>query len=295
MNTAVDKKLESDTFKDILGEVLGMDKVEYATILDELWNAYNTYYKSEQVDLDLIPQLIIGKKGADGKELTPEFNKQFAGYLKIIANPDNTTGIKTLVDFNRAREEYRQTMLYYGLNDLATNENIDKFIEGNVSPIEAQTRMEAAFSAVESADSILRSQLGDLNLTGKELARGLLLGKEGAIALENRIKTANVMAGEVQAGIRSQLGAGDLARQGVSRNQAAQGLSRTKEQLSGYEQEAKRQGQDASSIQSELEKENVLGMASQRRKKLQQSGVARFSGTSGTMQGSLKKNSARSN
>jgi hypothetical protein len=178
MNTAVDKKLESDTFKDILGEVLGMDKVEYATILDELWNAYNTYYKSEQVDLDLIPQLIIGKKGADGKELTPEFNKQFAGYLKIIANPDNTTGIKTLVDFNRAREEYRQTMLYYGLNDLATNENIDKFIEGNVSPIEAQTRMEAAFSAVESADSILRSQLGDLNLTGKELARGLLLGKD---------------------------------------------------------------------------------------------------------------------
>jgi hypothetical protein len=291
----VEKVFESDTFKDILASLLGIDLRDQAQLLDELWNAYDKFYKNEQVDPALIPNLIVGKKGDDGRELTPLFNKEFGAYLQIRANPDNKTGITSLGDFIAARRSYQDVMNYYGLGELATNENIDKFIEGNVSVIEAQNRMEKAYESIESADSILRSQLGNLNLTKSELARALLLGKDGAIELENRIKTANVMAGEVEAGLRSTLGAGELARQGVSRSQAAQGLAQTKGQLAGYQQEAIRQGQDAGSIQSELEKENVLGLASQRRKKLQQSGVARFSGTSGTMQTSLKKNSARTN
>jgi hypothetical protein len=292
---AMDKRFEADTFRDVLASILGFDVNEYRSVLDELWNAYDTYYKNEQVDPALLPDLIVGKKGANGQDLTPLFNKEFAAYLKIKNDPNDTTGITSLGDFVGARNQYRSVFQQYGIKDLATNENIDKFLEGQVSPLEAQARMASAFQAVEGADSILRSQLGELNLTGKELARALLLGKDGAIELENRLKTANVMAGEVEAGIKSQLGAGELARQNVTRNEAARGLARTKEQLSGYEQEAKRQGQDVTSVQTELEKENVLGMASQRRKKLQQSGVARFSGTSGIMQGSLKKNSARSN
>jgi hypothetical protein len=286
---------DSVTFKETLAAYLGFKSGEYDAILDELWNAYDKYYKTANIDPGLVPQLIVGKKGDGGAELTPLFNKEFAGYLKLVANPNNTTGIKTLAEYNNARRTYRETFQWYNLKELATNENIDKFLENNVSAVEAQARMQAAYDAIQGADDILKSQLGSLNLKDKELARALLLGEDGRVELENKLKTANIMAGQVEAGLTSQLGAQQLAKQGVTRTQAAQGLARTKEQLAGYQQEATRQGQDASSVQSELEKENVLGLASQRRKKLQQSGIARFSGTSGTMQGSLKKNSARTN
>lgn len=288
-----DGKFAATTFKEVLGTYLGFLGGEYDDILDELWNAYDTYYKNEQVSPELIPQLIVGKKGDDGKELTPLFNKEFAGYLKLVSNPNNTTGIRTLAEYNNARKTYRETFQWYNLKELATNENIDKFLEGNVSAVEAQARMQAAYDAIQGADDVLRSQLGSLNLKDQDLAKALLLGEDGRVELENKIKTASVMAGEVEAGIRSQIGAGQLAKQGIGRAEAARGLAQTKMQLPGYQQEAKRMNQDVTTLQKELEQENVLGLASQRRKRIQQSGVARFSGTSGTMQTSLKTNSAR--
>jgi len=135
--------------------------------------------------------------------------------------------------------------------------------------------------------------LGELVASFPEY-EALLLGKEGAIELQDRIKTSNIKAAEQQTGMESVLGAQSLARQGVTRSEAARGLAQTKSQLSGYKAEAAAQGQDATTIQKELEGENLLGMASQRRRKLQQGAVARFSGTSGTTQGSLTRSNSGS-
>ncbi len=276
----------STVFKDTLNLLLGgmVDK----GVLNELWDAYYGKYIDSDVSIDLIPDLLVGS------DATPKFNTEFAGYLKIKSNPNDVTGITTLADFVNARQSYKDTFASYGLSELATNENIDKFLEGNVSVVEAQARMASAYQAIQNADMTLKKQMGDLGLSDKDLAKALLTGKQGAVELEDRIKTANVRAAEVDAGIKSILGAQELARQGVSRSEAAQGLSVTKLQLPGYEAEAQRQGQDAKTIQSELEKENILGLASQRRKKLQQTAGSRFSGTSGTMQSSLGKSAAGS-
>jgi hypothetical protein len=274
-------KTNQTEFKDTLNLLLGgmVDQ----QVLSELWSNYYNKYIDTNVSLDLVPDLLVGSKD------TPLFNKEYAGYLKIKSNPDDVTGITTLADFMNARQSYKDIFSSYGLSELATNDNVDKFLENNVSVIEAQSRMSIAYQAIQNADLTLKQQLGDLGLSDKDLAKALLTGKEGAVQLEDKIKTANVRAAEVDAGIKSLLGAQELARQGISRSEAAQGLSITKMQLPGYAAEATRQGQDATTIQSELEKENVLGLASQRRKKLQQSGKSTFSGTSGTMQTSLNK------
>jgi hypothetical protein len=225
--------------------------------------------------------MIIGRS-VGGKELTPLFNKQFASYLTIVSNKENKTGITSLLDYIEERNAFKNVMTAYGVGDLATNENINKFFEGNVSVLEAQTRMEAAFQAIQGADSILRQQLGDLNLSGRDLARALILGKEGANELTSKIKTANIRAAEVESGIASALGAGELAMRGVTRDEALRGLSTTRTQIPGYQAEAVRQGITTQDLQKELESENILGMASQRRRRIQQGAASRFQGTSGT-------------
>lgn len=280
------KSYDKDTFKQILGVLLGFQESEYSGILDEIWNAYNTKYKTQAVDLDLIPELIAGS--AD----TPLFNKEFQAYLDIRKNKDNVTGITSLKDFIDARKSYKELMNYYGLKGMATNESVDKFISGNVSVVEAQARMQTAYDAVMTADPILKSQLGSLNLSDQDLVKALLLGPDGRQELENKIKTANISAAEVEAGIKSSIGARELALQGITREQARAGLSTVKQSVGGYTSAAQRALQDASGIQKELEQEQLLGLKSKRRAKLGVREQGLMSGQSGMGQTSLMKQSS---
>ena len=274
-----------ETFKSLVAQYLFMDtgNTQDSAILNEFWKAYDSEYKNLPVAIGDIPDLLVSTNKA------PTFNAKYKTYIDLRKNPNNATGITSLAEFNQARKEYKNLLSYYNLKDMANDETVDQFLSNNVSLAEASARMQAAYDAIKTADTFLKEQLGQYNLQDKDIAKALLLGKEGAIELQDKIKTANVLAAQSQVGLTSQLGAQELARQGVTRSQAAQGLAATKSQLAGYQAEATRQGQDATTIQSELEKENILGLASQRRKKLQQSGASTFSGRSGTMQTSLNK------
>jgi hypothetical protein len=273
------------TFTSLVAQYLFMDSnsVEDMAILNEFWNAYDSEYKNLPVAIDDIPDLLVSTNKA------PTFNAKYKTYIDLRKNPNNATGITSLAEFNQARKEYKNLLSFYNLKDMANDQTVDQFLSNNVSLAEAGARMQAAYDAIKTADTFLKEQLGQYNLSDQDVAKALLLGKEGAIELQDKINTANILAAQSQVGLTSQLGAQELARQGVTRSQAAQGLAATKGQLAGYQAEATRQGQDATTIQSELEKENVLGLASQRRKKLQQSGASTFSGKSGTMQTSLNK------
>jgi hypothetical protein len=273
-------------FVSILMQLVGITST---AIAEEIWSAYfNSEYYGTEVDASLIPDLLVGT----GK--TPLFDAEFGAFLKIKKDPNNVTGITTLAEFMNARKEYKSLFAFYGLADLATNANADRLIEGNVSILEAQSRMNVAYDAINNADSILRSQLGSLNLSGSDLARALLLGKEAAGQLQDKIRTANILAAQVEADFTSLVGAEELARQGVSREQARQGLSITKLQTPGYTSEAQKQGISTGDLQKELEQENIQGLASARRRRIQQGAVARFSGQSGAVTQSLSKRTAGS-
>lgn len=272
-----------------IGVLMQLVGITSTAIAEELWSAYfNSEYYGTDIDPSIIPDLLVGT----GK--TPLFDAEFGAFLKIKKDPNNVTGITTLAEFMNARKEYKSLFAFYGLADLATNANADRLIENNVSILEAQSRMNVAYDAINNADSVLRSQLGSLNLSGSDLARALLLGKEAAGQLQDRIRTANILAAQVEADFQSIIGAEELARQGITREQARQGLSITKMQTPGYTAEAQRQGITTGDLQKELEQENIQGLASARRRRIQQGAIARFSGQSGAITQSLSKRTAGS-
>jgi hypothetical protein len=277
--------LNEETFKSLVAQYLFMDtsNADDIAVLQEFWSAYDTEYKNLPVGIDEIPDLVVATNKA------PTFSEKYKTYIELRKNPNNATGITNIAQFNQARKEYKNLLSFYNLKDIANDSTVDKFLSSNISISEATARLDAAYTAIKTADIFLKEQLGQYNLSDQDLAKALLMGKEGAIELQDKINTANVLAAQSQVGLNSVLGAQELARQGINRAEATRGLATTKAQLPGYEAEAQRQGQDSKTIQSELEKENILGMASQRRKKLQQGAAAGFSGTSGTMQSSLGK------
>ena len=282
---------DKETFIDTLSSILNFDKGQvsqygnnYADMLGELWTAYDSKYKTQNIDISLIPQLVVGKKDANGKELTPTFNKEFAGYLKLVSNPEmaQLTNIKSISDYQAARNTYKQVLDKFQLKELATNENIDKFLENDVSPYEASDRLSAAYNAVKNADPVLKQQLSKLGITDNDLGKALLTGKDGALQLENKVREANLRSAEVNAGLSSVLDWQSLMNSSLNRESLQAGLSKTQASLGAYQGAASRQGENPANIQQELEKENLLGMASQRRARVAAGENNLFGGSAGT-------------
>lgn len=189
---------------------------------------------------------------------------------------------------------YAQTLAAYGANSLATRNNYEKFIAGDVSNVELANRFETAYTrvtkAVDSNDKALVDQLKAMypGVTDNELATSLLLGTEGSEFLKSKIDVAEIKAAETETGIQSTFGASFLKSQGLDRNKARIGLSKVAEQKTGYEQASRMFGETSTQdLQKELESENLLGQTSKRTKRLASQSRAQFSGQSGITSGSL--------
>lgn len=283
MNMKTGEVTSYQVFRDILVSLVGFSS-EDEGLLRDIWDASESYIR-ENVDIGLIPDVLAGSTNA------PQ------SYKNYIANFDkikgSTTGITTIAELNQARRSYKQLLSYYGMNDIANNATADQFLIGNISPQEAADRMQTAFNAVKYADAALKEQLKTFypSLTDVDIAKTILGVGKTVGQLEQELKVAGIQAAAATAGITTTLGAEELAKQGVTRQQAQQGFANVAGSLAGAQAAAARAGQDATTIQSELEKEQLLGLRSKRRAQLAAREQGLMAGQSGAGQTALSKTS----
>lgn len=272
-----------ETFRDILISLTGFS-AEDETMLRDIWNSSQGYL-SDNVDAGLIPDILAGSPDA------PQSYKNYIVNFEKIKG--NTTGITTIAELNQARKSYKTLLSYYGMNDIANNSTADQFLIGNISPQEAADRMQTAFNAVKYADAALKEQLKTFypSLTDTDIAKTILGVGKTVGQLEQELKVAGIGAAAATAGITSTIGAQELAAQGVTRQQAQQGFANIADSLANAQGAAARAGQDASTIQTELEKEQLLGLRSKRRAQLAAREQGLMAGQSGASQSALSKNS----
>ena len=272
-----------NVFRDILVSLVGFS-AEDENLIRDIWNSSEGYI-SEGVDLGLIPDVLAGSNTA------PQSYKTYlANFDKIKGN---TTGITTIAELNQARKSYKQLLSYYGMNDIANNSTADQFLVGNISPQEAADRMQTAFNAVKYADTALKEQLKTFypSLTDTDIAKTILGVGKTVGQLEQELKVSGIKAESATAGLQSTLNATELANQGVTRAEARTGFQNVAGSLAGAQGAATRAGQDATTIQTELEKEQLLGMKSKRRAQLAAREQGLMAGQSGAGQTALSKNS----
>lgn len=224
---------------------------------------------------------------------TEAYKQRFAGNQQRAA-----AGLPVLSEAEYLYNEraYGETLKSYGAGDLANRNNFADFISKDISPAELSNRFSLAVDKVQKADPALKQQLNKMypGISDTDLARSLLMGKEGAQFLQSKIGQAEILAEASTAGLTLQTSAADLQAQGVTRETAAKGLQNVAGIKAGLEQSAAMFGDNVKPevLQKELESEALLGQRSGRAKRLASQARAEFGGQTGIQTGSLRKKSS---
>lgn len=235
---------------------------------------------------------------------TPEFKERFKGlelYKKNFA-ADIEAGRKAMPptpqQYIGFEQYYQEVLNRYGLGDLATRDTFAQFIGGDVSPMEVQERVEKVYDKVINADDLLKEQLRTYfpNLGTSDFAKALLTGaspEDMATQLQRKVSRAEISSEMARAGlgVRQPL-AEELQTLGVTREEARKGFSRVAGALAPTQKLAQIYEGTAAGIEEELIGEELKGLQSQRRKRLQRQEQATFSGRSGLSTTSLQGQAA---
>jgi hypothetical protein len=179
---------------------------------------------------------------------------------------------------------------------LNTQENINKFIAGDVAPDEVGRRIDNAYYAIKTADAELREQINSQfpSLTDDDLAFGIVTGDTDSIQQKIKFGAAEIAASAKKAGYTPVSNLEDLSRQlgggerpGYAREVALRGFERVAAERTGIQQASRMFGGTAPT-QAELEAEALgTGVETKEARRLRSQARAQFGGTSGVVTGSL--------
>ena len=211
-----------------------------------------------------------------------------------------------------AEQTYRDLFSQYNLNELANQNTYTALIGGAVSIDEAKARVDNVFSKIDNAPGELKAQLsnylgaygvGDPTKQRSQIALALMQGPEGINQLDTSLRKAYIRTGAAISNVTvaedsvSQLEK-QLTTAGLSTEQigtlSKQAYSSIAEVQPTTEKLANIYGEDTTNLSNELQQEAFFGLASQRRKKLQEKEKATFGGQSGMSQASLSRSQAGS-
>lgn len=234
---------------------------------------------------------------------TPEYKARFAGIEKYKKNfaSDIAAGKKasqpTPAEYIAYEKQAQNVLNRFGLADLANQETYSDLIGGDVSIVEVTERITDVYDRVQNADDVLKTQLSTYFPTygTSDFARALLTGKtpqDMASQLKRRLTAAEISSEASRAGLTTSAErAEQLQAMGVSRTLARAGYAKISEMQPTLSKLQSIYGGEQVT-QAELEAEQFQGLASQKRKKLEQTEQATFAGRSGTSQVSLSQGTA---
>jgi len=277
-----------DAFEVLRTELMSLGLPEFAPILE----GYVKQDISPTVAPALLEQTDVYKQRFKGNEARRQRGLQqldMAGYLN-------------------AERDYRQLLKDNSLDALDNKDTYAALIGGDVSLNEAQDRIVNVFNKIDNADAVLKQNINqyfgqygvtDPTIQKQQVALAILGGNQAAGALQKTLQKAQLRAGAQMAGLTvAETNVEELQKQAESAGVAdvyglaKQGFSTLAKTQPVTEKLAQIYGEDVTSLQPELQQEAFFGLASQRRKKLQEKEQATFGGQAGTSTVSLTQKSS---
>ena len=225
------------------------------------------------------------------------FRDRFSAYL-TKRNEASASGLpvgeafQNIKNYMALEDSYAQALNSKpGFANLATSDNIKKFITGTTSVQEVSDRIDNAYFAISNADEALKEQIRNQfpSVDDASLAQALVTGNTDAVQQQIKFGAAGIAASAKLAGITSASNLEDLAKQGVTRETALKGFQQVVAERSGISQASRMFGGTAPT-QAELEAEALkTGGQSLAAKRLRSQARAQFAGQSGITTGSLSR------
>lgn len=223
---------------------------------------------------------------------TQEWKLRFAGNEQLKAQG---LGVLSPAEYLALERSYAQIMRNYGLPPGFYDDPSDYagFIGKNLSPSELQTRVQAYADLANREDPETVAQLNSMGLSRGDLLAYMIDPDRATPLIEQTYKTALLGGAARRAGVAADNAyLGELAAQGVTEQQAAQGYGLIAGSLATAEALGAIYGEDygVDDLESEIFQNN--GQAANRRKRLASQERAAFSGSAGV--GNLTRNDAGS-
>jgi hypothetical protein len=277
-----------DAFELLRNELANLGLPEFAPILE----GYVKQDISPTVAPTLLEQTDVYKQRFKGNEARRQKGLQqldMAGYLN-------------------AERDYRELLKQNNLDALDNKDTYAALIGGDVSLAEATDRIVNVFNKIDNADAVLKQNINqyfnqygitDPTIQKQQVALAILGGNQAASALQKKLQKAQLRAGAQMAGLTvTETNVEELQKQAESAGVAdvyglaKQGFATLAQTTPTTEKLAQIYGEDVTSLQPELQQEALFGLASQRRKKLQEKEQATFAGQAGISTVSLAQKSS---
>ena len=252
------------------------------------------------------------ESGISPAEFTIKLRETDAYKQRFAANAQRINkGLRAIseAEYINLEDQYQDVMRRYGLpasyysrGDMGRQEGFEKFIGGDVSPVELEDRVQTAQRRVLNAAPQVRDAL--TQFYGAEIGNSdilaYVLDPEKAIEnIKRKVTAAEIGAGAMQAGLATGVArAEELQRFGVTGEQARTGY----QAIGGFLPRASQLGdiyakQGMGPFTQTTAEEEVFGTtgaveAGRKRRQLAQLEQAQFSGTSGAAQGALARERA---
>jgi hypothetical protein len=281
------------------------------TAFGERESAYNLLYQQMaayglQSLVDPLKNLVL--EGISPSEFTIRLRDTDAYKKRFAANQARINkGLRALseAEYIGVEDQYQDVMRRYGLPDtyyargeMGRQEGFEKFIGGDVSPVELEDRIVTAQDRVIKSNPEVSKALREFypEITGGDILAYALDPDKAITNIKRKIGAAEIGAGAMQAGLQTGLArAEELQRYGVTKDTARQGFGTI---ASGLER-----GRQLSNIYQQpdytqqVAETEVFALpdaekARRQRRRLGQLETATFSGTTGMTGGALDRERA---
>lgn len=276
-------------FRQIMGAYFNL--ATEGSWIDSLFASAKKYY-DQDITGDTAVELLLREENAPA-----QFKNRFSAYLNTNAKrtaAGMAPEFSSLADYVATERAYSNRLRTYpGFQDLATQDNIKKFIENEISVDEVGARIDNAYFAINTADQALKDQIKVQfpSIDDNDLARALVTGTTDSLQQKIKFGAAAIGAEAATAGIQLQSDLQDLAKQGITREVARTATQRMARESQGIQQAARTFGRDVK--QAELEQEAFGVKESAAARGLRSQARAQFGGTSGITTGSLSRSKGR--
>jgi hypothetical protein len=282
------RQLAVDAFKNAFSLVFGSEEANKPYV-STLYNIVSGFYKSGST-IDEAINLSIRQARVD--KAIPEFTNRFAGIfaLEDKLKAGYAVDVPTIAEFIKSESEMGDILRQAGMADLATQEFLGDVIGRGKSVAEVGRIISDAFYRIDNAPKEIKDVLSTNFPTASRvgLAKALIAGEKGAIALEREIKGYEIVAAAKQQGFAKTLEQGmDLSASGYDYSTALTGYGQIAGALPVYERlQEYSTGQNVKTedVQTQLESA-VLKKTYKEQEKLRlasEQEVGRFRGSSGT-------------
>ena len=286
------------------------DKAARQSAFDLLFQQFSQYGLGGLVE----PLRALIESGVNPAEFTIKLRETDAYKKRFAANAQRINkGLRALseAEYITLEDQYQDVMRRYGLpqsfyarGDMGRQEGFEKFISGDVSPVELEDRIQTAQNRVTNAPSQVRDALSQFY--GRELGNGdilaYVLDPDRALPdIKRKVTAAEIGAGAMQAGLATGVArAEELGRFGITGEQARQGFSTIAEFLPSAQKLSDIYGkQGLGPYTQEVAEQEVFGItgaaeSGRKRRKLAELETASFSGQAGVAGGALARERAGS-